>query len=278
MSKFKLLAAATLAAFLAGCATATAPTSTLTPHETVKKQAALQEAPSSAIFIGNSFFYFNNGIHRYVNDLAKKSGIKFRSTMVTISGAGLDWHDVNSYFRPNAIASYSTSNDGKNTIKFRDKSQNLFDVAIMQDNSQGPIHPELKKIFEKEVDKNCKIVSKHGAKPILFMSWAYEGEAWMTKELRDGYVNAAARNDAIVVPAALAFEKVTKERPNIKLRIGDKRHPTIEGTYLAACTVYSTLFKRSAEGIKNNAGLDEKTATYLQKAAWEAVSEFYGIK
>jgi len=111
---------------LAGCASTPTKTSMLTPHEAVSKEESLREIPTSAIFIGNSFFYFNNGIHRYVNDLAKKSGIKFRSTMVTISGAGLDWHDVNSYFRPNAIASYSTSNDGKNTLKFRDKNEKLF--------------------------------------------------------------------------------------------------------------------------------------------------------
>ena len=268
MGKVKFFTTAVLAALLVGCASTSTNTSTLTPHETISKEENVREIPTSAIFIGNSFFYFNNGIHRYVNDLAKKSGIKFRSTMVTISGAGLDWHDVNSYFRPNAIASYSTSNDGKNTLKFRDKNEKLFEVAIMQDNSQGPVHPGLKPIFEKEVDKNCKIVSKHGVKPILFMSWAYEGEPWMTKELENGYV----------IPAALAFEKVTKERPDIKLRIGDKRHPTIEGTYLAACTVYATLFKRSAQGIKNNAGLNEETATYLQKAAWEVVSDFYGLK
>lgn len=278
MSKFKFFTTVILSALLAGCASTPTKTSMLTPYEAVSKEESLREIPTSAIFIGNSFFYFNNGIHRYVNDLAKKSGIKFRSTMVTISGAGLDWHDVNSYFRPNAIASYSTSNDGKNTLKFRDKNEKLFEVAIMQDNSQGPVHPGLKPIFEKEVDKNCKIVSKHGVKPILFMSWAYEGEPWMTKELENGYVNAAARNNAIVIPAALAFEKVTKERPDIKLRIGDKRHPTIEGTYLAACTVYATLFKRSAQGIKNNAGLNEETATYLQKAAWEVVIDFYGLK
>jgi len=27
--------------------------------------------------------------------------------MVTIGGSGFDWHDVESYFRPNAIGNYS---------------------------------------------------------------------------------------------------------------------------------------------------------------------------
>lgn len=274
------LSALTSVVLLSGCVTTNADTKTnLTPYkQVVLNYKEIDKTPTSAIFIGNSFFYFNNGIHRYVNDMARKSGIKFRSTMVTISGAGLDWHDVESYFRPNAIASYSTSNDGKNTLKFRAKGEKLFDVAVMQDNSQATTHPELKKIFEKEVAKNTNIVKKHGAQPILSMSWAYEKEEWMTKPIVDGYVNEAAKNGAIVIPVALAFERVTKERPEIILRIKDNRHPTMEGTYLSASTIYSTLFKRSPEGIKNNAGLDDKTASYLQKTAWEVVKEFYDIK
>lgn len=275
-----LVAVLTATVLLSGCATTSADNKIQpTPHEqVVLNYKEMHETPTSAIFIGNSFFYFNDGIHRYVNDMAKKSGLKFRSTMVTISGAGLDWHDVDSYFRPNAIASYSTSNDGKNTLKFRDKSEKLFDVAIMQDNSQAPTHPELKKIFEKEAAKNSKIVKKHGAKPIFSMSWAYKKEEWMTKPIVDEYVKTAAKNGAIVIPVALAFERVTKERPDIALRIKDNRHPTMEGTYLSASTIYSTLFRRSPEGIKNNAGLDDKTASYLQKVAWEVVKEFYDLK
>ena len=33
--------------------------------------------------------------------------LAYRDTSVTISGSGFDWHDVESYFRPNAIGNYS---------------------------------------------------------------------------------------------------------------------------------------------------------------------------
>ena len=69
------------------------------------KGGAIHTPPTSAIYIGNSFFYFNNGITSHINPLiaAGMPGYKHRSTMITISGSGADWHDVESYFRPNAV-------------------------------------------------------------------------------------------------------------------------------------------------------------------------------
>ena len=58
------------------------------------------EHPASAIYIGNSFFYYNNGLSGHVTRLlaAADPQYKFRSTSVTISGSRFDWHDVDSYF------------------------------------------------------------------------------------------------------------------------------------------------------------------------------------
>ena len=63
------------------------------------------EHPHSAIYIGNSFFYYNNSLHNHVSQLLRAAdpNYRFRATSVTISGSGSDWHDVGSYFRPNAV-------------------------------------------------------------------------------------------------------------------------------------------------------------------------------
>jgi hypothetical protein len=56
--------------------------------------------PKTEIFIGNSFFYYNNSMHSHVLaleravDPAHKND--YRATSVTISGSGFDWHDVGS--------------------------------------------------------------------------------------------------------------------------------------------------------------------------------------
>src|SRR5690348_6646444 len=72
--------------------------------------------PASAIFIGNSFFYYNNGLPTHVLRLlhSGEPGYKFRGIMVTISGSSESWHDVDSYFRPNALGRFSF--DSNNNI------------------------------------------------------------------------------------------------------------------------------------------------------------------
>ena len=59
------------------------------------------------------------------------------------------------------------------------------------------------------------------------------------------------------------------------LHASDKRHPSLAGTYLAATTVYASLFKTSPVGLKYTAGLDEPTAKLLQTVAWETVQEYF---
>src|SRR5689334_9923527 len=232
-------------------------------------------APHSAIFIGNSFFYYNNSLHNHVSLLVRSAdpAYKLRMTSVTISGSGADWHDVDSYFRPNAIGNYSFDPD--NSVVFN-KIDRLFDLAIMMDCSQCPIHPQLKSVFVDYSKKHSDTVRRHGAKPVFFMSWAYADRPEMTAELAEAYTAAANQNDAFVIPAGLAFARSLKRRPELVLHASDKRHPSLAGTYLAACTVYAALFKKSPEGLGYTAGLDAGTAAFLQTVAWETVQDYFG--
>jgi len=232
------------------------------------------DKPTSAIFIGNSFFYYNNSLHNHLGLLLRTAdpNSRFRATSVTISGSGADWHDVESYFRPNALGSYSF--DLNNNVVFN-KLDRLFDLAIMMDCSQCPIHPQLKSVFAEYARKHSATVRKHGAKPVWFMSWAYADKPEMTAELAEAYTRAANDNDAFVIPAGLAFARALKERPDLVLYANDKRHPSLAGTYLAAATVYAALFKTSPAGLKYTAGLDEPTAKFLQNVAWETVQDYF---
>src|SRR5262245_35999218 len=92
------------------------------------------DTPKTTIYIGNSFFYYNNSMHSHVLAMRRLGDPQnkgaYRATSVTISGSGFDWHDVDHYFRPNAIGRYSF--DDSNNIVFN-KIDKLFDVAIMMD-------------------------------------------------------------------------------------------------------------------------------------------------
>jgi hypothetical protein len=230
--------------------------------------------PASAIWIGNSFFYYNNSMHGHVGQFiaAGMPGFRHRATSVTISGSGFDWHDVDSYFRPNAIGNYSF--DANNNVVFN-KVDRLFDVAIMMDCSQCPLHPQLKGVFKDYAKKNADTVRKHGAKPVYFMSWAYQDVPAMTAQLAEEYTKAANENNAFVIPAGLAFARSIAIKPDLNLYVADKRHPSLAGTYLAACVTYASLFKKSPVDSKYIAGLDPAIARHLQTVAWETVQEYF---
>lgn len=225
-------------------------------------------------FYWQQFFYYNNSRHNHVSQLlaAGSPDYKFRSSSVTISGSGFDWHDVESYFRPNAVGGYSF--DRNNKVVFN-KLDSLFDVAIMMDCSQCPIHPQLSTVFRDYAKKHSDTVRKHGAKPVFFMSWAYADAPEMTAQLAEAYTKAANDNNVFVIPAGLAFARAINRRPDLNLYLADKRHPSLMGTYLAACTVYASLFKKSPMGLSYTAGLDPATATFLQTAAWDAVQDYF---
>jgi hypothetical protein len=233
--------------------------------------------PKSEIFIGNSFFYYNNGMPGLFSQLEKAADPDHRqdyhATMVTIGGSGLDWHDVESYFRPNAIGSYTF--DDHNVVVFN-KPGKLFDVAVMMDCSQCPIHPRLKGAFTEFAKKDSDIVRAHGARPVFFMSWAYADKPEMTAELAEAYTVAGNDNNALVIPAGLAFARALAKQPELNLYVADNRHPTLAGTYLAACTVFAALTGRSPVGNPYLAGVDAPTARFLQNVAWETVQDYYG--
>jgi hypothetical protein len=233
--------------------------------------------PKSEIFIGNSFFYYNNGMNGHVVRLERAADpankLSYRATMLTISGSGLDWHDVESYFRPKGLGAYSF--DEENNVVFK-KPDKLFDVAVMMDCSQCPIHPQLKTAFADFAKKDSAIVRAHGTRPVLFMSWAYADKPEMTAELAEAYTVAGNANDALVIPAGLAFARMRAKKPELNLYAADKRHPSLAGTYLASCVVYAALTGRSPVGNSYLAGIDEQTARMLQTVAWETTQDYYG--
>ena len=47
------------------------------------------------------------------------------------------------------------------------------------------------------------------------------------------------------------------------------------GTYLAACTAYAALYRKSPVGLDYSAGLDAELATLLQAAAWETSQDCF---
>jgi len=156
------------------------------------------------------------------------------------------------------------------------KLEKLFDVVIMSDCSQCPVHPKLKPVFHDYAKKQSDIVRKHGATPIFLMTWAYKDKPEMTAQLAEEYTIAGNANDALVIPSGLAFARAIAKRPDLELYNPDKRHPSLAGTYLSAATAYAAIYRKSPVGNKHTAGIDAETVRFLQAMAWETVQEYYG--
>jgi len=233
------------------------------------------EPPRSIMWVGNSFFYYNNSMHNHLGALVRAADPKMphRGTSITISGSGFDWHDMESYFRPNGIGKYSFVGD--NEVRFN-KFDKLFDAVIMSDCSQCPVHPKLKPVFHEYAKIQSDIVRKHGAVPIFLMTWAYKDKPEMTAPLAEEYTIAGNNNDALVIPSGLAFAKAIAQRPNLEFYQPDKRHPSLIGTYLSAATAYAAIYKKSPVGNKYTAGIDADTVKFLQTIAWETTQEYFG--
>ena len=83
---------------------------------------------------------------------------EYRATSVTISGSGINWHDLESHFKPGGVGSYSF---GANNVVFNSFTK-PFDVVMMMDCSQ--CHPPAAlEVLHRYAAKNSAIARSHGA-------------------------------------------------------------------------------------------------------------------
>ena len=235
--------------------------------------------PQSYMLVGNSFTFYSSGLHNIINRLAKADGVKIRrNRMVTIGGADLGWFNVWDLCRPTGIASTYVDHSDGNKIKTYDfTKEKIFDAVVLQDNSKGPIDPQRKGIFQRALQQHSTDLKAIGIKPMVMMTWAWEGKPEMTKQLADATTQAANENEIMVIPAGLAFAEALKKRPDLVMYRADHFHPSEAGTYLAGCVTYATMYHRSPVGLKFY-GVEkgpEKDALFLQQVAWDTVTEFF---
>ena len=232
----------------------------------------------SIMFVGHSFFYYNNSLHNHLGKLIKSDpeigDIKRRS--ITINGSSLSWHNVESYLSNPNIGSFKI--DANKDNSYIEYDETSVDVVIMADCSLCPIHPKTKEAFFSYVAKHSKTIRKNEAEPILFMTWGYKNKPSMYKKLKKEFLRTANLNNLLLIPAGEAFDIVNKSHPEINLYTSDNRHPSEEGTYLAASVVFATLFGRGTAGNIGVGNIEPSVAIKLQRIADKAVSEFFNIQ
>lgn len=184
------------------------------------------------LFLGNSYTFFNR-MPAMVKAMADSRGLK---------------PDVHQHAAP-AASFRSHWNDHAAREKLEGTAWNF---VVLQDQSATPIlAPEHTMEFG---GKWCaRIRAAHGT-PVLFLTWGRKGASGVPapqeqKALLDTYLKLARREKAAVAPVGIAWENCLKRYPGIALYQADGQHPTEEGSYLAACVMYCTLFGKSPVGL-----------------------------
>jgi hypothetical protein len=239
-------------------------------------RAASDNPPRAILYVGNSFMYYNNSLHNITSRIAAGSrdpaAARHRATSLTISGSGIDWHDLESYLRPDGLGRYSFVGD--NEVRFNPPGRQ-YDSVLLMDCSQCPVHPTLSKVFFEYSKKHVATARARGVEPMFLMTWAYADKPEMTRGLADAYTQAGQENNAHVIPAGLAFAESMAKRPDINLYVPDKRHPSLEGSYLAAATMVASIWKVNPVGSKFTAGLPADVARHLQEVAWATANKYH---
>ena len=215
----------------------------------------------SVLFIGNSHTYLNFMpwmLLSLVN--AEDRGFQLMVDQFTGEGASLEWH-------------------WKNPAS-RDKiTEKTWDFVVLQDRSGGPL--EEPQSFERHAGLLDAEIRRQGARTIFYMTWANRTRPDTQVILTEAYSKIARRLGAILSPVGLAWAAVHRDDPDFELYHQDGRHANPAGSYLAACVFYAILFNTSPAGLpgvfyhkgKNRLELDEDNTLFLQKIAWETVSE-----
>ena len=215
------------------------------------------EPPEDILFVGNSFTYYNNSVHKHLLGLVRAAGGEPGVTRImTISGSRLEAH----------TAGLATQLDGRD-----------WDVVVLQGHSREPIEEGRVDGFRRAVRAHSAAIGEHGADTVLFMTWSLADRPQDQGPLSASYTAIGNETASLVVPVGLAFERSDRSDNGIELRISDGRHPSLAGTYLAACSFYAALFGRSPVGLDYDAGLDEDVSATLQEIAWQTVTEYYSV-
>jgi len=230
------------------------------------------EETTSILFLGNSYTYYNNGLDQVLKEVANSMGDVIEVERNTPGGYTMEGH--------------STNTTSLGLIQSRE-----WDYVVLQEQSQKPAFPEWQVAAETYPYAEILCDSIHNnsecSTPVFFMTWGYEnGDAsncdgyptiykyeGMQCRLRESYCEMAELNNGFAAPVGMVWAYLRESNPEIDLYSSDGSHPSVNGTYVAACTFYTSIFHKSPLGAYYPDALDEPTATLIQNAAWNVVTD-----
>jgi hypothetical protein len=228
----------------------------IVPFLTVRAQDSI-----SVLFIGNSY--------TYVNDLP----VMLRDLSTSLNKEVTIGSKVNGGF--------TFQNHAGDPATYSAIHQNPWDVVVIQGQSQEPSFPTSQvnsSSYPYAMQLSDSVLANNACSNVMyFMTWGRQNgdPQWdsintfdkMNSRLYNTYRRFADSADAMVSAVGAVWKYVRDNHPTINLYSGDGSHPSVEGSYVAACTFYASLFRQSPVGANYLAGLDPTVAAQIQTAA-----------
>lgn len=224
------------------------------------------------LFIGNSYTAVNN-LPQLTADCA-----------LSIGFAGFPMEIASSTPGGTTFQMHTTNATTQGLI-----NQGNWDFVVLQEQSQLPSFPDAQVVsdcFPYATALNEQIIAADScAETIFYMTWGRQnGDAsncatWppvCTYEGMDSLLNLRYRqmaidNQALLSPVGALWHYIRTNYPEINLYAADASHPSLEGSYAAACSMVSIIFRTDPTLINFNSTLDPIVAEKIKLAAREVV-------
>ena len=200
------------------------------------------------------------------------------SDMATSTGDNLIWD-------ASTISNYTLQQHSTEPATLNLIHQGGWDFVSLQEYSQWPSQPlsfvqQNTYPYATFLDNEINTYNP-GAETIFYMTWgrrdgdetrcAVEPEVCtyigMDDLTRQRYMIMAQDNHAIVSPVGAVWRYLRLNNPSIELYIADKSHPNVAGSYAAACSFYTAIFRKDPSGITYNSTLSTSDAAAIRNAA-----------
>jgi hypothetical protein len=205
--------------------------------------------PMKVLFFGNSFTA-RNDLPGLITRLAEVRGKALEHRLIQAGGASLRAH----------------WNAGHAAEAIRDGG---YDAVVLQEQSTLPVKNAAR--MHENVRIFDGVIKAAGSKTVLYMTWARLNAPDSQQAITDAYTAIGKELRATVAPVGVAWQRFLRHNDHPALHDRDQSHPTMAGSYLAACVLLAALFRECPVRVDVDIdGLSVGDRAALQAAAWQA--------
>lgn len=230
---------------------------------------AQQGLKKNVLFVGNSYIGVNN-----LPQLTANVSLSAGDTIV---------------FDSNTPGGYTFQGHSTDATTLTKISRGDWDYVVLQEQSQRPAFP----ISQVQVDvypfarRLDSLINAQNscAETVFYMTWGRKNGdagncpnyppictyAGMDDLLRDRYTTMANDNNAILSPVGAVWRYIRTNNPLVELYSADESHPSLAGSYAAACCFYTAIFRKSPLGVTTDAGVSAADAAIIRNAVDQVV-------